>query len=382
MSARVLFAIHSVRDPATAVYMNVFRRAEDLREGGHQVDIIAPEDVGLPVMSGVRPLLYGAVLVARGRLTSYDLVVFHSHCGWAFLLARPFMASARRVAAVTAFHGLEPLYHGIEQQELARAGRKYGTLFRLLHTRVLAFLTRLGCRRSDAVFCLNTAERDYLVGHKWCRPGRAVIVRNGVEHALFATRRHEQRAATLLFVGQWIPRKGTRYLAEAFRLIAARDPRLILVCAGTGKGAADVRADFAAEVRDRVRVHPRVDRSTLAGLLRQADVFVFPTLFEGSSGALLEAMAASLGIVATPAGSAADILRDGHNAIVVPFADSRALATAVERLVANGELRDRLARAAHESALDCEWSRTNADYTECLVEAMQRHGSAVRVTSR
>ena len=376
MSLRILFAIHSVRDPATAVFMNVSRRAEDLRRRGHEVDIIAPEDVGIRVMSGVWPLLYALLLVRRGRLASYDVVVFHSHCVGAFSLLRRLIPGARRVTAVTTFHGLEPLYHEAEQRELARMGTRYGTLFRLLHTRVLALLTKLGSRRSDAVFCLNMAERDYILRHRWCVPERVAIVRNGVEWALFGTRRHEGRAATLLFVGQWIPRKGIRYLVQAFQAMAARNPGIDLVCAGTVAEADVVHGAFDPSVRSRVRVYPRVDREALAVLLRHADAFVFPSLFEGSSGALLEAMAASLPIVATPAGAAADVLEDGRNAIVVPFADAGALSSALERIAADGELRDRLARAAHDSVLSNEWTETNADYTARLLQAVRDHRPA------
>ncbi len=378
MSLRILFAIHSIRDPATAVFMNVLRRAEALRAQGHEVDIVAPADVGIRVMTGIWPLLYGAALARRGRLASYDLVVFHSHCGWAFSLLRPFVPAWRRATIVTTFHGLEPLYHEAEQRELARVGRRYGTLFRLLHTRVLAFLTRLSCRRSEAVFVLNAAERAYLVQQGWCPARRVAVVANGVERELFRTRRHQGCATTLLFVGQWLPRKGTRYLAEAFEFAARRDPALRLVCAGTGVEPSVVLADFASEVRDRVQVHRRVDRQALGDLLQHADVFVFPSLFEGSSGALLEAMASSLAVVATPAGAAADILRDGQNALVVPYADPSALRIALERVTADGDLRDRLARAAYDAALSSEWTRANSEYCAYLMGAVDERVSSRR----
>ncbi len=368
MSLRILFATHSVRDPLTAVFSNVCSRADELRRLGHSVDVVTPAEVGMPLMSGVRPLLFGLVLLRRARLLSYDIVAFHSHCGWAFSVVKPWLGRARSVAMVTVFHGLEPLYHVAEQRELARTGGRYSLRFRVLHTRVLPFLTRLSCRRSDAVFCLNVAERDYLVRHGWADSSRALIVGNGVERELFTSRVHRGRATTLLFVGQWLPRKGIRYLAEAFRSVAMRDPNLRLVCAGTSGTVDGVLGDFDPAIRSRIRVCPRVDRAALGQLLREADVFVFPSLFEGASGALLEAMAASLGIVATPAGAAADILQDGRDALIVPCADAGALAAAIERVTADGELRDRLGRAAHDLAQAYEWSQVNAAYCARLLE--------------
>jgi glycosyltransferase involved in cell wall biosynthesis len=367
MSLRILFATHSVRDPLTAVYSNICSRAEHLRRSGHMVDVLTPGDIGIRQMSGVWPLLFGLVLLRRGRLTSYDLVVFHSHCGWAFGAVRRWVR--QRVTTVTVFHGLEPLYHMAEQQELGRQGRRYGFGFRVLHTVLLRWLTRFSCRGSDAVLCLNAAERDYLVQNGWSDPARTAIVRNGVESALYTPRGHNGRARTLLFVGQWLPRKGIRYLTRAFEGVAPRDPDLQLVCAGTGGTSDRVLADFEPAVRGRVRVYPRVDRAALGQLLREADVFVFPSLFEGASGALLEAMAASLAIVASDAGAARDILVHEGNALVVPCGDADALAAAIDRMVADGELRDRLARAAHELAQEYEWSRVNASYCALLLDA-------------
>jgi glycosyltransferase involved in cell wall biosynthesis len=60
---------------------------------------------------------------------------------------------------------------------------------------------------------------------------------------------------------------------------------------------------------------------------------VLASIFEGSSVALLEAMAAGLAIVTTRAGAAAEILEDGREAALVPPADARALAAAIEALV-------------------------------------------------
>jgi hypothetical protein len=111
------------------------------------------------------------------------------------------------------------------------------------------------------------------------------------------------RVRRLLFVGQWLPAKGTRDLVEAFATLAGRAD-LELACVGTGASEAAVLADFPETVRGRVRVRPHVDRSELHAELAHADLFVFPSLSEGFSNALLEAMAASLPIVATPVGAA------------------------------------------------------------------------------
>jgi len=373
---RVLFVIHAPADPATAVFLNVTRRAQHLRESGHSAEIITPADVGVPRMSGIWPLLYPLFLIACVRLSRYDVVAFHSHSGWAFFLFRWWLDPRRQITAVTTFHGLEPLYHDAEERELGRSGRAYSVRFRLLHRVVLQRLLAACCRRSSAALCLNRAEREYLIENAWCEAHRVAIVANGVEPELLRIpRAYESDARRLLFVAQWQPRKGTRYLVPAFTTLAERHPDLRLMCAGTGVPETVVRAAFPSAVRDRVDVWPRVTRLELAGLLRGADAFVFPSLFEGFSGALLEAMAAGLPIVATRAGAAADMLVDGANALVVEYADAGALTVTLERLLTDARLRKRLGEGAQREAAACDWAHVNALYTAVL-EEIRRNGSA------
>ena len=370
---RVLFAIHAPRDPRTAVFMNASSRAAHMRAQGHTVDIVAPADLGLGRVGGLQPLLFGAWLAFKARLSSYDLVVFHSHAGWMFLACRRWFDPRRRVCAVTTFHGLEPLYHDAEERELGRRGRKYSLRFRLLHRFVLHWLLRLSCRRSDGLLCLNTAERAFLVDGQWADPGRVFIVGNGVERELLAPRAHTGRARRLLFVAQWLPRKGIRDLVDAFTSLAATDSRLELVCAGTGRSEATVRAEFSAHLHARIAVFPSVDRATLADLLRSADIFVFPSLFEGFSSALLEGMAAGLAIVTTRAGAAQDLLEHERDALLIPYADAAALAAAVLRLLDNAPLRRELGAAAHGCAKRYDWDSVNAAYASALVSVVDRH---------
>lgn len=373
---RVLFVIHAPADPATAVFLNVTRRAEHLRESGHSAEIITPADVGVHRMSGIWPLLYPLFLIARGSLSRHDVVAFHSHSGWAFFLFRWFLDPRHQITAVTTFHGLEPLYHDAEERELARSGRAYSFRFRMLHRVVLQRLLAACCRRSNAVLCLNSAERQYLIENTWCEPHRVAIVANGVESELLRMpRAYASDARRLLFVAQWRPLKGTRYLVPAFTTLAERYPDLRLICAGTGVAEAVVRAAFPSAVRERVDVLPRVTRQELAGLLHAADAFVFPSLSEGFSGALLEAMAAGLPIVATRAGAAADMLEDGSNALVVEYADVSALILALDRLLADAMLRKRLGEGAQRDAAAFEWTQVNALFTAVLEES-RRNGSA------
>ena len=368
MSLRILFAIHGPPDPKTAVFLTVQRRAAFLAERGHLVDIVTPADLRFGSWARVQPLLLPIGLATRD-LRQYDVVVFHSHLAWAHL-ARRAGRGARRPAVVIAFHGLEPLYYDALGTELARTGERFSPQFVVFHRTLVPRLLAFASRRADRVFCLNSRERDFVISHGWADSSRVRVVPNGVERELFFERAdYAPRASRLLFVGQWLRAKGIRYLVAAFDALAAIHPEISLMCVGTGAGADAVRGDFSAAVRDRVQVLPRVDRDELSSELARADLFVFPSLSEGFSGALLEAMAAALPVVATPAGAATDLLRHDQNAVVVPFADAGALVASVTALIDRPDLRQQLGAAAQATAAAYEWDAVNELFADELTSA-------------
>ena len=363
MSLRVLFAIHGPADPATAVFTNVSRRAAYLRERGHVVDVLSPADFKAGAWPRIQPLLLPVALAARD-LHAYDVVVFHSYLAWAHT-SRP-LANRRetRPASIIAFHGLEPLYHDAVSRELARTGERQSRRFRALHTVVLPRLLKRACRRADRVFCLNARERAFIVDEHWADASRVLVLPNGVSrHLLQPLRLYAPRGLRILFTGQWLRAKGIRYLADAFTRMVGSFPAAELTCAGTGASRDVVLRDFCPEHHDRVRVLPRVSQNELADELARADVFVFPSLSEGFSNALLEAMASGLPVIATPVGAAPDLLTNGANGLLVPCADAPALADAIARLILDRALRETLGQTARRTASRYEWDAVNSDFT-------------------
>ena len=86
-------------------------------------------------------------------------------------------------------------------------------------------------------------------------------------------------------------------------------------------------------------------RPDVPALLRAADVFVLPSLSEGLSLALLEAMAASKPVVASKVGGNPEVVADGRNGFLVPAADPDALADRIVRLLGNADLAARFGAA-------------------------------------
>jgi glycosyltransferase involved in cell wall biosynthesis len=99
----------------------------------------------------------------------------------------------------------------------------------------------------------------------------------------------------------------------------------------------------------------RVDRDKIHLEFQSADLFVLPTLAEGSAESVYEALAAGLPVITTK--SAGSVVRDGIEGRIVPERDPEALAEAIRELTEDRALRDRMAVAARERARDFTWER-------------------------
>ncbi|EHR72000.1 sugar transferase, PEP-CTERM/EpsH1 system associated [Burkholderiales bacterium JOSHI_001] len=158
-------------------------------------------------------------------------------------------------------------------------------------------------------------------------------------------------------VGRLQPVKDQQLLLQAFSRLQrpAADPSgagaaaLRLVLVGDGPLQSDLQAQAQA-LGIAERTWFAGDRSDVAALLQQLDVFVLPSLAEGISNTLLEAMATGLPLVATRVGGNVELVQDGENGSLVPVGDAAALAQALQALVDNPAQRQAQGAASRQRA--------------------------------
>jgi hypothetical protein len=176
-------------------------------------------------------------------------------------------------------------------------------------------------------------------------------------------KRHGE-GCTFLFAGGINQRKGIRDLLEAWRLIRRPGWRLQLL------GALPRDPGPLAAYLDEVELLGRVGHAEVPARMATADVFVFPSLFEGSAVVTYEALACGLPSVVTP--SAGSVVRDSEEGYVVPVRDVAALAERMERLGADPGLRAAMSVAARARAEEFDWAR----YHAAVIGALRDVGGA------
>ena len=162
---------------------------------------------------------------------------------------------------------------------------------------------------------------------------------------------HQPGTLVIGMVANINPDKGIDVFVEAAGLLARRT-ELEFVLVGAQH---DTHREYARQIHERVRqlgIDSRFEfigeRSDIAVLMRRMDVFVISSNREGSTTTAIEAMASCLPIVATNVGAVGEVVADRETGLLVPPADPRAMATAVEALVDDEQLRTSLAVAGRK----------------------------------
>ena len=165
----------------------------------------------------------------------------------------------------------------------------------------------------------------------------------------------------ILFVGTVTVAKGIIYLLEAWQRLGWRDAELWIA----GRLSSEMRFLLTKYVQLpglRLLGH----RPDIPQIYREADVFAFPSIDEGSALVTYEALASGLPVVTTP--NAGSVVRNEVEGVIVPIRDVEALVTALERLRMDERLRGEMGRAGRERAKEFTWEQ----HGKALVRAYQQ----------
>lgn len=221
----------------------------------------------------------------------------------------------------------------------------------------------------------NVVAQDHLDRYR-LDPSAVTVIPRGRDRARFHPAPPAERAAIrsrlglgddviVLSLGRQETQKGHIHLVAAASLLPAAGARILI--AGRD-GSETNRLERALEDSSGgCPVEFLGFRRDVLDLLQAADIFVFPSLWEGLGGALVEAMAAGLPIVASDIAAVAEVVVDGMNADLVKAKDPVALADALQSLVDDRTRREAYGEQSRQRFLECfEASLVNARLTEMM----------------
>jgi glycosyltransferase involved in cell wall biosynthesis len=211
---------------------------------------------------------------------------------------------------------------------------------------------------SDFFVCPSPAVRDDLVANWGVDGARVAVVPYGVDPRWLELESRPQ-PRRVLFVGTADLRKGIHYLAMAAERLAAAGKSCEFRVAG------HVMPQVAARPEcQQLNFLGRVPRTRIQEEFQQADVFVLPSLAEGSAEVTYEALAAGLPVITTAASGS--VVRNGIDGRIVSERNVRSLTAAIAETVSDRRRRDEMATAARARAAEYTWPL----YGERLLHAL------------
>ncbi len=210
------------------------------------------------------------------------------------------------------------------------------------------WLSRRLAQVSTALVGVSEGVRQGLIA-QGLPPEKTIAIPNGIDLSRFAASGGE-REAGLVMAARFARQKDHATLIAALALLRARGVTPPVQLAGTGPLMPRMQAR-AARGGLQAQVRFLGHHSDMPGLLRSQRIFVLATHFEGMPLALVEAMASGCACIASDVIGVRGVIDHERTGLLVPEGDAAALAAAIERLLLDPALADRLGTRARERAL-------------------------------
>lgn len=340
----------------------------DLRRSGIPVHVIGLRGIGPKRILTNLPTITKelARLIRLLRAESPDIV--HGFLFWAYVIG----AFAARLARVP----------------IVIASRRSLSLFKADRPHYL-LVERFANRTTDLFIANSEAVREDAIRTEGIDPGRIRVVYNGLDIDRFMKgggkdfrQQHDipSDVPVVAVVANFIAYKGHTYFFDAWLRLLETHPRAVALLAGDGPTRSQLESrarasGVAGSLRFIGTCHD------IPALLSACTMLVHPSLQEGFSNAIIEAMAAGRPVVVTDVGGNREAVTDGVNGLVVPPSDADALRAAMMRLLDHPELAARMGQAGQERArADFNLAAMVARYEEIYERLVRTHSTAA-VTS-
>jgi glycosyltransferase involved in cell wall biosynthesis len=375
---KILLTIHHNLDPNAGASGVTWQLGQQYQMLGHEVQYYSfdnlPSEISGKTKSIIFPWFVANHISRLIKQKKIDVVDASTGDAWVWMKMLK-NSTEKSPLLVTRAHGLEHTSHLHNLDEFQQGNLHLSWKYGLYGGGFRLWEVATSLRYSDLVLQLNRHDLEYAIEKLGVKSERSRLVDNGVPETFFdlpfePTPISKDSTICIAQIGTYLPRKGIKYSVPALNSVLARYPQVKVSFLGTGVSEAEVHADFEQSVCNRIHVIPSFSHEQLPTLLKGHQIKLFPTLFEGFSIAIIEAMACGLTPVTTAIAAPEALVRDGDNAIIIPPRDCQAIELALEQLILDRLYLEQLRRHAYASAQLYSWARIARDTLALYEEAL------------
>lgn len=245
----------------------------------------------------------------------------------------------------------------------------YSERFTLLY-RIITPLIKKIWKESAGVIANSQGLKD--LARKTSPSQKIEIIPNGIDMrqfkpSLFDFAPEARKIWNILCVTRITPRKGVKYLIEAFNILSKKYANLNLQIVGEGDEKNNLeKLVKKLGIEKQVHFVGLVPHEKLPAYYQSAGAYVLPSLNEGMSNSMLEALAAGLPLLATDTGGTQELVEDGINGFIIKMKNAEDIAEKLEILIKDENLRKKMGEESRKKAEGMRWENVAESYVKMI----------------
>jgi glycosyltransferase involved in cell wall biosynthesis len=264
--------------------------------------------------------------------------------------------------------------HGVVPRKLAR--KQFADAFFISANPIalrigLPVLTMLISASANAIIVHNQSAKNVLHEDFRVALRKIRVIPHGIGDNTTETRQSQRvQENTVMFFGNITPSKGLETLITAFEQVRVPNARLIIAGGphprGTNYFEKIIQMVRSSSISTRITITGYVPDERIHSLFKQCSLAVFPYTFSvSSSGGLSFALQHQKPTIVTDLPTFTEIITNNLNGLIVPPGDTKALTSAIERILLNPGLRNYLSKGISKNLSQLAWSAIATETAEC-----------------
>ncbi|MBU2639867.1 MAG: glycosyltransferase [Nanoarchaeota archaeon] len=221
--------------------------------------------------------------------------------------------------------------------------------------------------KTNRIIADSGSTKNDLITHYQINPLKIKVIHLGVDHKIFYRRSKKlarknlginEKTKIILHVGTDLPRKNVAMILKSFSYLKNKiEDSLFIKIGKFNKNNSNLINEL--RLKNKIKIFSNLSEKNLSEFYSAADLFVFPSLYEGFGLPVLEAMACGCPVITSSCSSLPEIVSDA--AILVDPYDVNALSKAIETVFANSNLREKMISRGLRQAKKFNWEKTTLE---------------------